>query len=143
MGEDIEKRRYNTAIAAMMTFVNVVNDENGQLSPSDLEKFLLILAPFAPFMTEELWHRVGNTESIHLQSWPSYDESKLVVDSVQVVIQVNGKLRGTIHIDKDQAQDQGIVEKKAKDNQSISKYLNGRIKKVIFVPSKLINFVVR
>ena len=141
VGSDIEKRRYNTAIAAMMTFVNVVSDET-QLSISDLNKFLLILAPFAPFITEELWSRIGNKESIHHEPWPNYDETKLVVDSVQIVIQVNGKLRGTIHIDKGQVQDQGIVEKKAKDNQSISKYLNGRIKKVIFVPSKLINFVV-
>jgi leucyl-tRNA synthetase len=162
VGSDIEKRRYNTAVAAMMTFVNVVTDEirtgsglkapqgltpltdeNGKLIRSDLKKFLLILAPFAPFITEELWSRLGNKESIHKQSWPNYDESRLVVDRVQIVVQVNGKLRGIIEIDTAQAGDQTIVEKIAKENQSISKYLNGRIKKVIFVPGKLINFVVR
>ena len=145
VSEDIEKRRYNTAIAAMMTFVNVVNEENGQLALSDLQKFLLILAPFAPFMTEELWSRVHTQagQSIHHQPWPSFDPSKLVVDTIQIVVQVNGKLRGTLDVDTAQAGEQAVIEKNAKEIQSISKYLTGSIEKVIFVPNKLINFVVR
>ena len=142
VGNDIEKRRYNTAISAMMIFINAVGEERGQLACSDLQKFLLILAPFAPFMTEELWSRMGNKTSIHQQPWPLFDKSKLVVSTVQIVVQVNGKLRGTLVVDTAKALGQASVEKMVKENQTISKYLSGTITKVIFVPGKLINFVV-
>lgn len=157
VGEDIERRRYNTAIAALMELVNIVNDQSGVLAIDDLKKFLLILAPFAPYMTEELYQRMTNenktintsqyiftkSNSIHFQPWPAYDEAILVEDTIEVVVQVNGKLRDTIEMKREMGNVQSNVETVARASQKVAKHLEGKtIKKVIFIPGKLINFVV-
>ena len=132
--------KFNTSIAAMMEFIN--EWENKTLSKKNAKKFLQILAPFAPFITEEIWRNVfGEKTSIHLSTWPKV-EGEIVEEELVIPIQVNGKLRGTLVVDTAKALGQASVEKMVKENQTISKYLSGTITKVIFVPGKLINFVV-
>jgi len=141
--EDIEKRRYNTAIASMMEFTNLVADHGGALVKEDLRTFILLLAPFAPHLTEELWARVGGAFSVHRQPWPTFDESKIVEQSVQVVIQVNGKLRDAITVTKEQSMNQKYIEESAKKSEKVQKFLAGSgVRKMIFVPGKLLNFVI-
>jgi len=143
VGEDTSRRHYNTAIAAMMEFTNCVADNNGTLTLPMLKDFLVILAPFAPHLTEELWARAGGEFSIHTQAWPKYDDTYLVEQSVPVVIQVNGKLRDTVHIDIESASDQKKVEAISQASEKAQKFLAGKKpKKIIFVAGKLINYVV-
>ncbi len=152
VGSDTETRHYNTAIAAMMEFTNLVSDEGGTLPITMLKDFLLILAPYAPHLTEELWSRLnaedprrnapGERWSIHHQSWPSYDPKYLLEDTISVVVQVNGKFRDTIEIDTENASSQEKIEAKARSSEKVQKFLKGaRFKKIIFVPKKLMNFV--
>ncbi len=153
VGEDTESRHYNTALAAMMEFTNLVADENGTLSPELLKTFLLVLAPYAPHLTEELWSRLkaadsrreasGQLWSIHQQAWPGYDKHYLVEDTVTVVIQVNGKLRDSMQIDIESVSSQEKVEAKARLSEKVQKFLGeSKIRKVIFVRGKVINFVI-
>ncbi|MCX6791611.1 MAG: class I tRNA ligase family protein, partial [Candidatus Gottesmanbacteria bacterium] len=143
IGDDIEKRRYNTAIAGMMEFTNLVADEGGVVGIPDLKKFILMLAPFAPHLTEELWNQLGGKFSVHTQPWPTYDESAIIEKTVEVVVQVNGKLRDALTVTKEQSMNQNDIEKLAKKSGKAQKFLEGKaIRKVIFIPRKLINFVV-
>ncbi len=150
VGEDIERRRYNTAIAAMMELVNAVIDSGGVMSVDDLKDFLKILAPFAPYMTEELYQMINTSQdtftkssSIHFQPWPAYDPKLLVEDTVQIAVQVNGKLRDTIEMQNAKCKMQNDVEQAARARERVVKHLEGKtVKKVIFVPGRLINFVV-
>ncbi len=160
--EDMEARRYNTAIAAMMEFTNLVADEGGALGQEDLKTLILLLAPFAPHFTEELWHKMNSStthdsprfegeagqrltinKSVHTQPWPTYDESAIVEDMLTVVVQINGKLRDSLILAKDDAMKQDVVEAMAQARENVIKHLaEASVKKVIFVPGKLINFVV-
>ena len=150
LGEDIERRRYNTAIAAMMELVNAVGEEQGVMGAEDLKDFLKILAPFAPYMTEELYQMITKSQytftksnSIHTQPWPAYDPELLVEDTVQIAVQVNGKLRDTIAISYQLSAIREEVENVARASDRVAKHLVGKtVNKVIFVPGKLINFVV-
>jgi len=158
VGEDIGNMKFNTAIAALMEFLNEINktygiNETHKSNKKILEKFLLILAPFAPHITEELWERLGNKFSIHQQRWPEYDPGVIEEEVTTVAIQVNGKLRGTIEVQSSKfppslklrraGKIQSEVEELAKENEKIKKYLEGKeIKRTIYVPGKLINFVV-
>lgn len=149
IGDDLEKRRYNTAIASMMEFTNLVADEGNKISKKDYLTLLLLLAPFAPHVTEELWQLLNPskgeftaTQSIHNQPWPSYDLSGVKEASVPVVVQVNGKLRDTLTMIAAQSKVQAEVEAKAKASEKIQRHLEGKkILKVIFIPGKLVNFV--
>ncbi|MEI6479960.1 MAG: class I tRNA ligase family protein [bacterium] len=141
VGEDIESFNFNTAISAMMILVNEM-DNSPAVYKSHFEKFLQILAPFAPHMSEELWRSLGNKKSIHEVVWPKYDPKKLESDIVTIVVQVNGKLRGEMKVSRT------IEEKEAfeslKDNLDIFKWIEGKeIIKVVFVPTRLINIVVK
>jgi leucyl-tRNA synthetase len=143
VGEDINKMRFNTAVAAMMEFLNCWQ-EKGNLSGADAAKFLQILAPFSPYISEELWERLGNKFSIHTSTWPSYDQDLIEEGEVQIVVQVNGKLRDRILMDNTQGRVQKGVEPIAKMSQKTKKHLEGKmVKKIIFIPGKLINFVVK
>lgn len=153
---DLQARRYNTAIAAMMEFTNTVQEDGGGVSVADAKTFIHLLAPFAPHMTEELWHQLADSSqssaessklkaesSIHIQRWPAYDASLLVEKEVAVVVQVNGKVRETLQLPHDHAADQKMVEKAAKSAENVRKYVaDHAVKKVIFIPGRLINFVV-
>ncbi len=135
--DDVEKRRYNTAIAAMMEFTNLKS-----VAQEDFKKFVLLLAPFAPHLAEEIWERLGGVFSVHSQPWPTFDASKIIEENFEIVIQINGKLRDAIVVSKKQSTDQKYIEASAKKGEKVQKYLSGsEIRKVIFVPGKLINFV--
>lgn len=141
VGEDIQDMKFNTAIAAMMEFVNLWQKDKNGLSKEDVKKFLLILAPFAPHITEELWSKLGNKFSIHQQKWPEYDPDLIVEKVVTIAVQVNGKLRSTIQVERSKCKVQNEVVAIAKNNEKVKRYLADReIKKTIFVPGKLINF---
>ena len=135
---DIEELKFNTAISTMMIFVNAAEKEG--IAQKQCEAFLKLLAPFAPHITEELWRDLGHTASIHLEKWPAYDESKMKEDTVVIAVQVNGKVRATFVADAD------ISEKSATDIAyalpEIAKWVSGQdIKKVIYVPGKIVNIV--
>jgi len=147
--DDMEKRRYNTAIATMMEFTNLVADEGGVVGAEELKKFICILAPFAPHLTEELWSQINGykefkvEQSVHVQPWPKFDESKIVDQDVMIAVQVNGKLRDTFPVVREHASMQNDIETEAKKRENVQKYLAGKtVRKVIFVSGKLINFVV-
>jgi len=139
--DDIEVFKFNTAIAQMMILVNALEKEK-DISKDTFEKFLLILSPFAPHLAEELWTQLGHKESIFKEKWPKYDPKLVKDEIIELVIQVNGKLRDTIEVDAN------ISEKEAKKvalvSEKIQKWIeNKKIENVIFVKGKLINIVVK
>jgi leucyl-tRNA synthetase len=145
---DIEQHKFNTAIASMMAAVNeyykikqankIEQSEQWRFAISSL---LQLLAPFAPHMTEELWHEVGQNDSIHHSSWPEHNESYLTQDKITIVIQVNGKVRANIEVPADAQKDDIVTQAKANDR--VAEYLqSGDVLKTIYVPQRLINFVV-
>ncbi|MDD3145591.1 MAG: class I tRNA ligase family protein [Candidatus Gracilibacteria bacterium] len=140
--EDIENYKFNTAIAALIILVN-----NGLPKDSELQKewkntFIVLLNPFAPHLAEELWERIGNKHSISNETWPIYDEAMTIDDTITIGVQVLGKLRGTIEINKDE--EQVSVLEKAKSNEEVAKWLEGKtIVKEIYVPGKIVNIVVK
>src|SRR3990167_4993144 len=141
--EDIENLRYNTAIAHIMEFVNELNKEKDKLDNIYLENLTLLLAPFAPFYSEEWWSMLEKSFSVHSQSWPEYDPEKVVFDMVVVAVQINGKIRDTIEVENSKVKDQKHVEDEVKKSLKVQKYLEGSgIKKVIYVEGKIINFVI-
>ncbi|MBP9813227.1 leucine--tRNA ligase [Candidatus Saccharibacteria bacterium] len=147
VSQDIESMGYNTAIAALMKFTNelyVIEKKYGFCDISNwqfaLDSLTQLLAPFAPHITEELWQDLGNEGSVHASSWPVHDEGYLVKHVMHIAIQVNGKLRGEIEVSHDASQE--LIEAEAKVHPNVASYLKSDIKKVIYVPSKIINFVV-
>ena len=138
--EDTEAMRFNTAIAAMMEFINQAYKESG-ISRQASESFILLLSPYAPHIGEELWQRFGHANTLAYESPPEFDPARCVEDLVTLSIQVNGKLRGTLDIAKDAAKDE--VLDKAKVVDTVVKHLDGKtIRKEIFVPGRIVNFVV-
>ncbi len=137
--DDIEALNYNTAISALMICLNVFEAAGGA-SKEHRETFLKLLAPFAPHITEELWHARGNKGSIHQSGWPSYNPKFLVESTVKIAVQVNGKLRGTIEVSAGTGEAE--VERLARENPNVAKFLTGTAKKVIVVPDRLVNFVI-
>lgn len=136
---DISAFKFNTAISSMMVYVNVV--EKTGLTKDAYLTLLKLLAPFAPHLTEELWHEAGNSDSIHLESWPVADSSLLKDDVVTIGVQINGKLRDSITVAPDA--DEDAVLEVAKQSARIQTYLTGDIAKVIYVPGKILNLIVR
>jgi len=146
--EDINDRfHFNTAISSIMELVNALNDyKDGDISKGvikeALDSLLLLLAPFAPHITEELWHMIGHENSIHTMPWPKYDASAIVEDEIEIVVQVNGKLRDKINIPA-QATEEEMKEMALKSEKLIP-FLEGKeVVKVIAVPKKLVNIVVK
>jgi leucyl-tRNA synthetase len=142
--EDIENYKFNTAIAKIMEFVNVLTVHSSQITVHKLGILAQLLAPFAPHIAEELWQNVLKQKgSVHASEWPEYDEKYLVSNEMNIAVQVNGKLRGQITVPTQIASDELRVKTLAKKNKKVAKWIeSGRIKKEIFVPNKLINFVV-
>ncbi len=142
---DFEQRKYNTAIAKMMEITNAVMDADragvaGTPMREALDTVLLLLAPICPFITEELWQRHHGT-SVHDQSWPVADESLLVSDTVDVVVQVNGKVRAKVTLAA--GADEAAVEAAARADDNVERFLaEGDVRRVIHVPGRLVNFVV-
>ncbi|ELS33198.1 MULTISPECIES: leucine--tRNA ligase [Pseudanabaena] len=136
----------NTAISEMMKLSNALQDAEDKSSATFLEgieTLLTLLAPFAPHIAEELWSLIGNEGSIHLQSWLTHDPDALTVDEITLVIQINGKVRGSLQVPSSASNDKQALEEYARSSDAAQKYLEGKeIKKVIAVPGKLVNFVV-
>lgn len=139
VGEDVEGIKFNTAISAFMEFVNNIAGE--VITLKTLRDFMIVLSPFAPHISEELWSALGGTGSVTEQEWPKFDEAKTESSTVQFVIQVNGKFRGNVDMAKGSPQEN--VEKAAKEMEAVGKLINDKpVKKVVFVKDRLINFVV-
>lgn len=140
--EDFEALRYNTVIAKVMTYYNFLAKQP-RISQQEAAALLQMLAPFAPHMTEELWEMIGNDYSIHTSHWPSFDESGIVERQVTIALQVNGRLRGTLEVSADEAGDKEKIEALAQKNEKLINFLTGqKVRKIIFVPGKIVNFVV-
>ncbi|WP_349532916.1 leucine--tRNA ligase [Leuconostoc citreum] len=138
--DDLENMRFNTAISQMMVFVNDAYKSDA-LPVTYMNGFIQLLAPFAPHLAEELWVRLGNRESISYVSWPTYDDKKLVDDTVEIIFQVNGKVRGKATVARDINQDDMITAAKADDN--VQNFITGKtVRKVIAIPGKFVNIVV-
>jgi len=138
--EDYETLQFNTAISQLMVFVNAANKE--QALPIEYMKgFVQLLAPIAPHLGEELWQRLTKSEeSISYVPWPTYDEAKLVSDEVEVVFQINGKVRAKAEASRTISKDD--LEELALANENIKNHLEGlEVRKVIVVPGKLVNIV--
>jgi leucyl-tRNA synthetase len=134
---DIELYKFNTAISSLMVFVNHV--EKHGLLQSEYETFLTLLAPFAPHLTEELWHEGGHTTSIHLEPLPVADESLVKDDVIVVGVQINGKMRGTISIPPDAKEEEAL--RVAQDDPTLGGKLRGSPKKIIYVPGRILNLI--
>ena len=145
--EDTENFKFNTAIAAMMELTNNLGKmKRSALYASDewknaLHLLNLMIAPYAPHIAEELWNRTGHTTSVHTESWPTYDTSKIVRDTLTIAVQVNGKLRGQVEVSADA--DKETILQTAKAEPNVAKHLTGEIVREIMVPGKLVNIVVK
>ena len=140
VSEDYEDMKYNTAIAAMMSYVNVLYKQE-KVSKKYVRPLLQILNPIAPHVTEELWEKLGFDGYLFESKWPEYDESKLVADEIEIPVQVNGTVRYKITVPADS--DEATIEQVAKENPALSNYMAGKeIKKVIVIKSKIVNIVI-
>jgi leucyl-tRNA synthetase len=153
VSDDIEAYKFNTGVAALMECINDLKAGNYQLTVDQKKKLVKLLAPYAPYLTEELWEYLNSPtvskqnkdepDSVHWAQWPKVEQEYLVKDQVEIAVQVNGKLRGVVEVDSDKSSDKEFVIKQAKKNKKVKKYLKGKeIKKEIFVPNQLLNFVV-
>lgn len=141
VGMDIENIKFNTAIAALMEWLNHLSRKE-KVAKEEYTAFLKLLAPFAPHITEELWSILGEDYSIHKQSWPEFDNKFMVQDEVEIVVQINGKVRDTVKIPKDIVESKEKVENLALSSEKVKKFSQAIIvKKVIYVQGKVINFV--
>jgi len=149
---DIQERfNFNTAISAIMELVNAayayrqaaaMEEQNQAVLKDALHKILLLLAPFAPHLAEEAWHLLELPGSVHRQSWPQFDPAKLVVDEVEIVVQINGKVRGRVTVPAECTEEE--LAQFAKGSDRVDQFLEGKeIVKVIAVPGRLVNIVVR
>ena len=144
--EDFHRESLNTAVAALMEFVNELYKMKLEGFSNDwqfvLEDLLKMLVPFAPHISSELWQQLGNNDFIEKSGWPKWNEEFLKTDEIQIIVQVNGKLRGKIKVSANSEKDEILAIAKAEDN--VSKFLQDKeILKEIFIPNKLINFVVK
>jgi leucyl-tRNA synthetase len=142
VSEDLENLNFNTAVSALMIWLNHLSSKKA-VSKQEYETFVKLLAPFAPFITEEIWHLIKkNASSIHLENFPEHQAKHLIRENIQIIIQVNGKVRADIQIPSEKGEDREFVESEAKKDDKVKKYVEAGIKRVIFVPGKIINFVI-
>lgn len=146
--EDIKNDKFNTAVSCMMEAINdyyKLSNENS-INRSEawtfaIESMLMVLAPFAPHITEELWHQIGHDDTIHIDHWPDWSEEYLEADTITIIIQVNGKLRARLEVSKDITESE--VKTMALNNSNVKSFVGDLTpKKIIFVPKKLMNIVV-
>ena len=141
VSEDIEAMKFNTAIAALMTLLNEIYDAK-TINRAEMKAFLTLLSPFAPHISEELWENIGGEGMLANGKWIDYDEAKTVADTVEIPVQINGKLRGTVVIPADADKDTAIAAANA--DEKIKGYLDGHtVVKEIFVPGRMINIVIK
>ncbi len=147
VSKDLNELGFNTAIAALMEYVNTLFKLKAEQGFSDrqswdfaIKTLVQLLAPFAPHITEELWQQLGNDGSVHISGWPLHDPKYLVRDTLTIVVQVNGKVRATISVPA-AAEEKTIIET-ARANDNVKKYIGSEPKKTVYVTGKLVNFVV-
>ncbi|ARD47245.1 leucine--tRNA ligase [Sporosarcina sp. P33] len=137
--EDFESMRNNTAISQLMVFINECYKAE-KLPKAYIEGFILLISPVTPHLAEELWSKLGHTESIAYAQWPTFDESKLSDDTVEVAVQINGKIRAKITVPKDSAKEE--LEQAALENEDVKQWMEGKeLKKIIAIPGRLVNIV--
>jgi len=138
--EDIESMRFNTAVSSMMILATEM-EKSEFVDKEDFKKFLQILAPFAPHVTEELWNMLGEKKSIHFSDWPKWDETLIVDDEVKIVVQVNGKVRAEIMIKITESEES--IKERATSDEAVLKFIAGNeVKKIIYVKNRLVNIVI-
>ncbi|MEE0411186.1 MAG: leucine--tRNA ligase [Clostridia bacterium] len=141
VGDDFERMKFNTAIATMMSFLNDVS-KKGSITKGEFKTFITLLNPVAPHVTEELWQMLGGEGLLSLAPWPAYDEDKTVDDEIEIVVQINGKIRDKMNVPADI--DRAGLEAVAMESERIRELTEGKtIVKVIAVPGKLVNIVVK
>ena len=141
VSSDIEAMKFNTAIACLMTLINEIYAV-GKISKDDLVIFIKLLCPFAPHLCEEIWETIGGEGLLSLSQWPEYEESKTVEDSIEIGVQVNGKVRGTIVIPNGCAKEEAL--ELAKKDERVASFLEGKtLVKEIYGPNKIVNFVAK
>ena len=141
VSSDIEAMKFNTAIACLMTLINEIYAV-GKISKDDLVIFIKLLCPFAPHLCEEIWETIGGEGLLSLSQWPEYEKSKTVEDSIEIGVQVNGKVRGTIVIPNGCAKEEAL--ELAKKDERVASFLEGKtLVKEIYVPNKIVNFVAK
>jgi leucyl-tRNA synthetase len=142
VGDDIAALRYNTAIAAMMEYLNALREGNRHVNRAEVEPLVVLVAPFAPHIAEEMWELLGNTTSIFSgDHWPGHDPAKAIADSVEFVVQVNGKVRARMPMPRGITRDDAQAAALADEN--VRRFTDaGQIRKAIFVPDRLLNLVV-
>ena len=140
--EDIDEMKFNTAIAALMALINVIAEKGGKVTRDELKTILLLVSPFAPHLAEEMWEMFAFGGTINDQSWPKYDAAKCIDNEVEIVVQVNGKIRARMSVGIDEAQD-AVIEK-AKNNEKVAAEISGKtVIKELYVKGKLVNIVVK
>ena len=141
VSDDYEKMKFNTAIAALMSLVNDFY-KAGRVTKGEYRILVTLLNPVAPHMTEELWEKYGNTELLALTAWPEFDENKTIDDEIEIVVQINGKIKDKIMAARDESRE--ATQEKALANERVKELIEGKeIVKVICVPGKLVNIVVK
>ena len=141
LADDIENLHFNTAVSQLMIYCNHLQKCN-KISKGLIEELVIILNPFVPHLSEEFWSLLGHSETITYQPWPQFDDNLLQLDDVTITVQVNGKLRANINIPKDL--DEKVIITKALSLDNVEKYTSvGKIVKTIYVPNRLLNFVVK
>ena len=141
VGEDFERMKFNTAIATMMSFLNDVS-KKGSITKGEYKTFITLLNPVAPHVTEELWEMLGGEGLLSLHAWPEYDESKTVDDEIEIVVQINGKIRDKMSVAADLNRDE--LQAVAMESERIKTLVEGKqVVKIIAVPGKLVNIVVK
>lgn len=139
--DDIQKFRFNTAVSQMMVCVNTL-DKEPEIAPEDFVLFLQVLAPFAPHITEELWHLFGNEGSIHVAPWTKADEAFLITESVKIGVQINGKVRTTLELAPDE--NEASVKEKVMADETVQQWLAEKeLVKFIYVPGRIVNIVIK
>ncbi|PIC58679.1 leucine--tRNA ligase [Sporosarcina sp. P12(2017)] len=137
--EDFEAMRNNTAISQLMVFINE-SYKAEKLPKAYIEGFLLLISPITPHLAEELWSKLGHTETIAYAQWPTFDETKLSDDTVEVAVQINGKIRAKITVAKDSSKEE--LEQVALANEDVKQWMEGKeLKKIIAIPGRLVNIV--
>ena len=140
VSDDIEVMGFNTAVSALMIYVNTL-DKEVSITKNEFETLLVLLAPFAPHITEELWEMLGHSDSIHIQDWPTYDPKKLLKDEITLAIQINGKVRGNLPTSRGKSEEE--IKLAALALPEVQKWLDGKEpKKVIVVPGRIVSIVV-
>ena len=140
--DDMEKMLYNTSIAKLMEFINAVYKSTDPVSKADMEKFVLLLAPLAPHVAEELWEKLGHTKTLAYEAWPTFDEAMTKSDTMDIVVQVMGKKRSIITVPVSTSKEDILALAKA--TEGAKNFMEGKeILKEIYVPNKLVNFVVK